>query len=82
MATMTLNATRLKPLGDRVLVRIAEAEAKTAGGILLPDSSKEKPQVGEITEVGSGTRSDAGEYQPLDVQVGPAPAGAGMGMGY
>lgn len=70
MATMTLNATTLKPLGDRVLVRIAEAEEKTSGGILLPDSSKEKPQMGEVTAVGPGARDDQGEHQALDVQVG------------
>lgn len=70
MASMTLSATKLKPLGDRLLVRIAEAEAKTAGGILLPDSSQEKPQVGEVTEVGPGSRLDSGEAVPLEVKPG------------
>ena len=70
MATLTLNSTALKPLGDRVLVRVAEAEEKTSGGILLPDSSKEKPQIGEITAVGPGARGDNGEPKALDVNVG------------
>lgn len=70
MATLTLNSTALKPLGDRVLVRVADAEEKTSGGILLPDSSKEKPQVGEIAAVGPGSRGDDGEPKSLDVKVG------------
>ena len=70
MATMTLNAAKLKPLGDRLLVRISEAEEKTAGGILLPDSSKEKPQMGEVTEVGPGARLESGDRVPLEVKAG------------
>ncbi|MGQ9866447.1 MAG: co-chaperone GroES [Pseudanabaenaceae cyanobacterium] len=70
MATVTLNAGTLKPLGDRLLVKVTEAEEKTAGGILLPDTAKEKPQVGEVVAVGSGKLNDNGTRQPLDVKVG------------
>ena len=59
-----------RPLHDRVLVRRIEAEEKTAGGIIIPDSAKEKPSEGEIVAVGSGTRADDGKVTPLDVQVG------------
>src|SRR6478609_6648711 len=59
-----------RPLHDRVLVRRIEAEEKTAGGIIIPDSAKEKPSEGEIVAVGSGTRADDGKITPLDVQVG------------
>ena len=59
-----------RPLHDRVLVRRIEAEEKTAGGIIIPDSAKEKPSEGEIVAVGTGTRSDDGKVTPLDVKVG------------
>jgi chaperonin GroES len=59
-----------RPLHDRVLVRRVEAEEKTAGGIIIPDSAKEKPAEGEIVSVGSGTRSDDGKITPLDVKAG------------
>ena len=59
-----------RPLHDRVLVRRIEAEEKTAGGIIIPDSAKEKPSEGEIVAVGSGTRADDGKVTPLDVQPG------------
>jgi chaperonin GroES len=59
-----------RPLHDRVLVRRIEAEEKTAGGIILPDSAKEKPSEGEIVSVGSGARSDDGTVTPLDVKAG------------
>jgi chaperonin GroES len=59
-----------KPLYDRVLVRPLEAEAKTKGGILLPDTAKEKPQVGEIVAVGEGKLMDNGTIFPLKVKVG------------
>jgi chaperonin GroES len=60
----------LKPLGDRVVVKPIEQEELTAGGIMLPDTAKEKPQKGEILAVGPGTRNDAGERVELDVKVG------------
>ncbi|MCF2515605.1 co-chaperone GroES [Sphingomonas sp. G124] len=59
-----------RPLHDRVLVRRVEAEEKTAGGIIIPDSAKEKPQEGEVVAVGSGARSDEGKVTPLDVKAG------------
>ena len=70
----TLNKKRdprgFKPLHDRVLVRRVEAEEKTAGGIIIPDSAKEKPQEGEVVAVGSGARADNGTVTPLDVKAG------------
>ena len=59
-----------RPLHDRVLVRRIEAEEKTAGGIIIPDSAKEKPAEGEIVAVGTGTRADDGKITPLDVKAG------------
>ena len=59
-----------RPLHDRVLVRRVEAEEKTAGGIIIPDSAKEKPAEGEIVSVGEGTRDDDGDRIALDVKVG------------
>ena len=59
-----------RPLGDRVLVRRVEEEAKTKGGIIIPDTAKEKPQEGEVIAVGPGARDDSGTIQPLDVVVG------------
>jgi chaperonin GroES len=59
-----------RPLHDRVLVRRVEAEEKTAGGIIIPDSAKEKPAEGEVVAIGSGTRAENGTITPLDVKVG------------
>ena len=59
-----------RPLHDRVLVRRVTAEEKTAGGIIIPDSAKEKPSEGEIVAVGSGARADDGKVTPLDVKAG------------
>ena len=59
----------LKPLGDRVVVKPIEQDEITAGGIMLPDTAKEKPQKGTVLAVGPGTRNDAGERIPLDVAV-------------
>ncbi|KUO56449.1 MAG: molecular chaperone GroES [Sphingomonadales bacterium BRH_c3] len=59
-----------RPLHDRVLVRRIEAEEKTSGGIIIPDSAKEKPSEGEIVAVGEGTRDDDGDRIPLDVKPG------------
>jgi len=59
-----------RPLGDRVLVKRVEEEQKTKGGIIIPDSAKEKPQEGEVVAVGPGARDDAGKIQPLDVKAG------------
>ena len=62
--------TKFRPLHDRVVVRRVESEAKTKGGIIIPDTAKEKPQEGEIIAVGSGIRDDAGKLVPLDVKSG------------
>ncbi|MPT47321.1 MAG: co-chaperone GroES [Sphingobium sp.] len=59
-----------RPLHDRVLVRRVEAEEKTAGGIIIPDSAKEKPAEGEIVAVGTGAKNEDGKVTPLDVKVG------------
>jgi chaperonin GroES len=59
-----------RPLHDRILVRRIEAEEKTAGGIIIPDTAKEKPQEGEVVAVGPGARDDSGQLQPLDVKLG------------
>ena len=59
-----------RPLHDRVLVRRVEAEEKTAGGIIIPDTAKEKPQEGEVIAVGAGTRDESGKLVPLDVKAG------------
>jgi chaperonin GroES len=59
-----------RPLGDRVLVRRVEEEAKTKGGIIIPDTAKEKPQEGEVVAVGPGARDDSGKIQALDVKKG------------
>ena len=59
-----------RPLHDRVLVRRVEAEAKTAGGIIIPDTAQEKPQEGEVVSVGTGARADDGKVTPLDVKAG------------
>lgn len=60
----------IKPLGDRVLVKPLEAEEKTKGGIVLPDTAKEKPQQGRVEEVGSGRISEEGKVKPLEVKKG------------
>ncbi|GLR47240.1 co-chaperone GroES [Sphingomonas astaxanthinifaciens] len=59
-----------RPLHDRVLVRRVEAEAKTAGGIIIPDTAKEKPQEGEVVAIGTGARNDQGTITPLEVKAG------------
>ena len=59
-----------RPLHDRVLIRRVEADEKTAGGIIIPDTAKEKPQEGEVVAVGSGARSESGTVTPCDVKAG------------
>ena len=61
---------KFRPLHDRVLLRRIEEGEKTPGGIIIPDTVKEKPQEGEVLAVGSGTRGDDGKIQPLDVKIG------------
>ena len=64
------NPMKFRPLHDRVVVRRVESEEKTAGGIIIPDTAKEKPQEGEIIAVGPGARDEAGKLVPLDVKAG------------
>src|SRR5260221_10175111 len=59
-----------RPLHDRVLIRRVEAEEKTTGGIIIPDTAKEKPMEGEVVSVGPGARGEDGKIQPLDVKAG------------
>jgi chaperonin GroES len=61
---------KFRPLHDRVLVERVEAEEKTAGGIIIPDTAKEKPQEGKVVAVGTGTKSEDGKVTPLDVKAG------------
>ena len=61
---------KFRPLHDRVVVRRLEAEEKTAGGIIIPDTAKEKPMEGEVIAVGAGARDEAGKLVPLDVKAG------------
>ena len=61
---------KFRPLHDRVLVRRLTAEEKTAGGIIIPDTAKEKPMEGEVIAVGPGARDETGKIQPLDVKAG------------
>lgn len=70
MGTASAMKLQLKPLADRVVVKKLEAEEKTAGGIVLPDTAKEKPQQGEILAVGPGKFDDKGVRQPMEVKVG------------
>ena len=59
-----------RPLGDRVLVKRVEEESKTKGGIIIPDTAKEKPQEGEVVSVGPGTRDDQGKVNALELKAG------------
>ncbi len=70
MAAVTLSVSTVKPLGDRVFIKVSAAEEKTAGGILLPDNAKEKPQVGEVAAAGPGKRNDDGSRSEMEVKVG------------
>ena len=62
--------TKFRPLHDRVVVRRIESDSKTAGGIIIPDTAKEKPQEGEVVAVGPGGRDEAGKLIPIDVKSG------------
>jgi len=61
---------KLRPLHDRLLIRPLDAEEKTAGGIIIPDTAKEKPMEGEVVAAGSGTKGEDGKITPLDVKKG------------
>lgn len=70
MAAVSLSVSTVKPLGDRVFVKVSASEEKTAGGLFLPETAKEKPQVGEVVSVGEGKIKDDGNRQAMDVKVG------------
>ena len=61
---------KFRPLHDRVVLKRIEAEEKTAGGIIIPDTAREKPQQGEVVSVGPGGRDETGKFIPIDVQTG------------
>ena len=61
---------KFRPLHDRVLIKVLDSEEKTSGGIIIPDTAKEKPQEGEVVAVGPGAINDTGKLAPMDVKVG------------
>ena len=61
---------KFRPLHDRVLIKVLDSEEKTSGGIIIPDTAKEKPQEGEVVAVGPGAINDGGKITPMDVKVG------------
>ena len=61
---------KFRPLHDRVLIEVLDSEEKTAGGIIIPDTAKEKPQEGEVIAVGPGAKNEDGKLAPMDVKVG------------
>ena len=61
---------KFRPLHDRVLIEVLDSDEKTAGGIIIPDTAKEKPQEGEVVAIGPGIKNDQGKLSPLDVKVG------------
>ena len=61
---------KFRPLHDRVLIKVLDSEEKTSGGIIIPDTAKEKPQEGEVVAVGPGAINDGGKLTPMDVKVG------------
>jgi chaperonin GroES len=67
---VTMAKTKFRPLHDRVVVRRIQAEEKSAGGIIIPDTAREKPQQGEIIAAGPGGRDEAGKLIPIDVKIG------------
>jgi chaperonin GroES len=62
--------TKIRPLHDRLLVERIEEESKTAGGIIIPDTAKEKPMKGKVIALGNGSRNEKGEIKPLDLKIG------------
>ena len=61
---------KFRPLHDRVLIKVLDSDEKTAGGIIIPDTAKEKPQEGEVVAVGPGGKNEDGKLTPMDVKVG------------
>ncbi len=70
MASATLTKVKIQPLGDRVIVKALEAKETKKGGIIIPDTAKEKPQEGEVIAVGRGKTTDEGKVLPMDVKAG------------
>ena len=70
MAAVSLRASARSNPWDRIFIKVSESEEKTAGGILLPDTAKEKPQVGEVVQIGPGKRNDDGSRQAPEVSIG------------
>ena len=69
MAAVSLSVSTVKPLGDRIFIKVSASEETTAGGILLPDTAQEKPQVGEVVQVGPGKRNDDGSRQAPEEEL-------------
>ena len=61
---------KIRPIGDRIVIKVIEDTAQTEGGIFIPDSAKEKPQKGEVVAVGEGKTNDKGEKEPMEVKIG------------
>ncbi len=61
---------KFRPLHDRVLIKVLDSEEKTSGGIIIPDTAKEKPQEGEVVAVGPGAMNETGKVAPMDVKIG------------
>ena len=61
---------KFRPLHDRVLIKVLDSEEKTSGGIIIPDTAKEKPQEGEVVAVGPGAKNESGKLAPMDVKIG------------
>jgi chaperonin GroES len=61
---------KFRPLHDRVLIKVLDSEEKTSGGIIIPDTAKEKPQEGEVVAVGPGAMNETGKIAPMDVKIG------------
>ena len=61
---------KFRPLHDRVLIKVLDSDEKTSGGIIIPDTAKEKPQEGEVVSVGPGARTEDGKISPMDVKIG------------
>ena len=70
MAAVSLTVSTVKPLGDRIFIKVSASEEKTAGGILLPDTAKEKPSEGEVLAVGPGEITEDGKLKPMNVKEG------------
>lgn len=70
MADAVLTGVKIKPLGDKVLVRVNEKKEKSKSGLIIPDTAKEKPQEGKVVAIGKGKTTDEGKVLPLDVKAG------------